>query len=70
MYTGMTDYKKICVVLTAILCGLAVQARDRKNFDGGWDFLLNDKLTIEEVGKVTDWRRLDLPHDWGLGYRR
>ena len=62
----MTDYKKICVVLTAILCGLAVQARDRKNFDGGWDFLLNDKLTIEEVGKVTDWRRLDLPHDWAI----
>lgn len=59
-------------VLTAMAGG-----RDVESFDHGWCFmrygLLADGSRIEEEGGIKtqafddrSWRRLDLPHDWGI----
>ena len=40
---------------------------ERMNFDEGWKFRLYDGTGAEEVDfKDSDWRTLDVPHDWSI----
>ena len=37
------------------------------NFDHDWEFLLNNDSTLTHASlNDTDWRKLDLPHDWSI----
>jgi len=57
--------KKAILVMTAVLVGLAVQARDRQCFDKNWRFVLADSAQMSKA-EYNDswWRCLDVPHDW------
>ena len=56
------------VFFVLFLCmALIMQARVRECFDKGWEFQLNDKMTLEEaLSSDKGWRLLDLPHDWAI----
>ena len=58
--------KLLCLV--CVLCGLtAIQARQRRNFDADWLFMLGDSARMSQVDyNDSHWRRLDLPHDWAI----
>lgn len=46
---------------------MTVTARDRQNFDNDWSFILGDDAKMASVGyDDSDWRKLDLPHDWAV----
>ena len=60
--------KVLC--LLCILCGLTAietQARQRRNFDADWLFILGDSAQMSKP-EYNDrhWRRLNLPHDWAI----
>jgi beta-galactosidase len=54
--------------MTAILtAALMTQARERKNFDARWRFILADSAQMAtQTYNDTHWRTLDLPHDWAI----
>jgi beta-galactosidase len=54
--------------MTALLtAALMTQARERKNFDAGWRFILADSAQMAtQTYNDTHWRTLDLPHDWAI----
>lgn len=56
------------ILMTAILTAtLMTQARERKNFDAGWRFILADSAQMAtQTYNDTHWRTLDLPHDWAI----
>ena len=59
--------RKAILMMVAWLAVLAVQARERVNFDRDWRFLLAD--TARMAQKDYDdafWRQLDVPHDWAI----
>ena len=60
---------KRMICLVCILCGLAttMQARQRRNFDADWLFILADSAQMSKP-EYNDrhWRRLNLPHDWAI----
>ncbi|MBP3757923.1 MAG: DUF4982 domain-containing protein [Prevotella sp.] len=41
-------------------------ARQRQCFDRGWQFTLDDKMTLLQAQQASGWRQLDLPHDWSV----
>ena len=49
---------------------LSAQVRTRKNFDLGWQFILGDPDNAQKNDFIysdpTQWRLLDLPHDWAV----
>jgi beta-galactosidase len=46
---------------------LSMHARERKNFDAGWRFILADSAQMATLTyNDTHWRVLDLPHDWAI----
>lgn len=46
---------------------MTATARDRQNFDNDWSFILGDDAKMASVGyDDSDWRKLDLPHDWAV----
>jgi beta-galactosidase len=50
-----------------LLTALTTQARERKNFDAGWRFILADSAQMATpTYNDTHWRILDLPHDWAI----
>ena len=56
-------------LMTAVLLLTAVtsQARERKNFDAGWRFILADSAQMAQpTYNDAHWRILDLPHDWAI----
>jgi beta-galactosidase len=56
------------LTLIAVLCTVtSVQARERKNFDKDWRFILADSAYMS-LPQYNDshWRKLDLPHDWAI----
>ena len=53
-------------MIVAVLLALPLAARERKNFDKGWQFALDEKMTAEQAFKAEGWRVLDLPHDWAI----
>ena len=55
------------MVLITMVMALTVQARERKNFDKGWLFMLADSAQMAKKDyDDSKWRRLDLPHDWAI----
>ena len=57
--------KRLTILLAAVIIGMAVQARERLNFDKGWKFILADKPEMAKVDyDDSGWRTLDVPHDW------
>ena len=55
--------------MVAVLIGtvLGVQARERKNIDAGWQFILADSAQMASPAyNDSQWRTLDLPHDWAI----
>ena len=56
------------ILMAAILtAALMTQARERKNFDAGWRFILADSAQMAtQTYNDTHWRTLDLPHDWAI----
>ena len=46
---------------------LAAEAREVRNFDNDWLFILADSAQMRETGyNDSHWRALDLPHDWAI----
>ena len=61
----MNMKKRLTILLAAVIIGMAVQARERLNFDKGWKFILADKPEMAKVDyDDSGWRTLDVPHDW------
>ena len=61
----MNMKKRLTILLAAVIIGMAVQARERLNFDKGWKFILADKPEMAKVDyDDSGWRILDVPHDW------
>ena len=59
--------RRISMVLITMVMALTVQARERKNFDKGWLFMLADSAQMAKKDyDDSKWRRLDLPHDWAI----
>ena len=45
--------------------GLSATARERRNFDKGWRFILADSAQMAKADyNDNGWRVLDVPHDW------
>ncbi len=43
------------------------QVRTEVNFNSSWKFYLGDEDKAKEVNfDDTEWRQLDLPHDWSV----
>ena len=63
----MNMIRRISMVLITMVMALTVQARERKNFDKGWLFMLADSAQMAKKDyDDSKWRRLDLPHDWAI----
>ena len=61
----MNMKKRLTIFLAAVIIGMAVQARERQNFDKGWKFILADKPEMAKADyDDSGWRTLDVPHDW------
>ena len=61
----MNMKKRLTILLAAVIIGMAVQARERLNFDKGWKFILADKPEMAKVDyDDSGWRTLNVPHDW------
>ena len=59
--------KRYLLVVTALLAGLTVQARERQCFDKDWRFVLGDSVQMSRVDYNDSWwRQLDVPHDWAI----
>ena len=51
----------------AMLSGIiAAAGRDRQSFDRGWRFCLTDKDASAADYDDSDWRILNVPHDWAI----
>ena len=49
------------------LCTIISQARNRRCFDDDWLFILGNDDKMSQVDyNDSQWRRLDLPHDWAI----
>ena len=60
--------KRLPILLAALLLAvLTVSARERKNFDADWLFILSDSASMARPDyNDGHWRRLNLPHDWAI----
>ena len=60
-------HNRLIWVAVMLLAALTTQARERKNFDAGWRFILADSAQMATpTYNDTHWRILDLPHDWAI----
>jgi beta-galactosidase len=62
---------KFFAVLLALVCAAGAAAAERvrtvQSFDGDWLFARGDAPAAEQpMFDDTNWRTLDVPHDWGL----
>ncbi len=62
----MKVFYKFLLCLHVAFFALSLNARNRVCFDNDWLFILDDKLTINDVQNRTNWRLLNLPHDWAI----
>ena len=53
------------VLLALLFIPLIVAARESRNIDNGWEFVLSD-AAIDELTGVEGWRSVDVPHDWSI----
>ena len=60
--------KKLSFILFFFtVCNVLTHARERSCFDEGWLFTLgNDEKMAQVDYNDSQWRRLDLPHDWAI----
>ncbi|WP_033148179.1 glycoside hydrolase family 2 TIM barrel-domain containing protein [Prevotella sp. P6B1] len=59
--------RKLLLAVMAILSSLACSARERVCFDSDWRFRLGDDAKMALVDyDDSQWRRLDVPHDWAI----
>ena len=59
--------KRLVLLLFCACWCFCIQARERKNFDAGWRFILADSAQMSRIDyNDSHWRRLDLPHDWAI----
>lgn len=57
----------LATVLALYSCGPKSQLAERQNFDKDWRFFLgDDSLAFQPAYKDSDWRVLNLPHDWSI----
>ena len=59
----LTLMKKVLFAL--LLIPLFINARENRNIDAGWQFVLSD-ASIEELSNIDGWRTVDVPHDWSI----
>ena len=53
------------LLLAVLLTAQTVSARERKNFDKDWHFVLADSAVMAKADyNDMHWRTLDVPHDW------
>ena len=59
--------KHVFCTLCALCLLLTANARERKNFDNDWRFILADSAGMAQPGyDDSQWRQLTLPHDWAI----
>ena len=60
--------RRFSLLLTALLFTLlTAQARERKNLDAGWRFVLADSVAMAQPDyNDSHWRLLNVPHDWAI----
>ncbi|MDM8253609.1 glycoside hydrolase family 2 TIM barrel-domain containing protein [Phocaeicola barnesiae] len=58
----------LCSVFLLGACGpMPLEPRERTSFNAGWLFSFNDDfLAAQPDFADSDWRKLDLPHDWAI----
>lgn len=57
----------VFIFSSALLFAQQSKSRNISNFDGNWKFTLEDfPKASESVFNDTDWRTLDVPHDWSI----
>ena len=55
------------MLAVSFLAAATVQARERKNFDNDWRFILADSIEMSTPEyNDSHWRHIDLPHDWAI----
>ena len=60
-------HNRIILLAVMLMTVLSMHARERKNFDAGWRFILADSAQMATLTyNDTHWRVLDLPHDWAI----
>ena len=60
-------HNRLILMAALLSTALMTQARERKNFDAGWRFILADSAQMAtQTYNDTHWRTLDLPHDWAI----
>jgi beta-galactosidase len=60
-------YRRTFLLVMAALIGLPSLARERRNFDADWRFILADSAQMSSADYDDSfWRRLDVPHDWAI----
>ncbi|MFA9187349.1 glycoside hydrolase family 2 TIM barrel-domain containing protein [Flavobacterium magnesitis] len=70
----LTSYQKITLLFVCFLLMLACEtSRDQKfndrkvSFNSDWNFYLNDSIKDNDtIGTATQWRTLNVPHDWSI----
>jgi len=66
MAVGMKMIKIYTIVLLGLML-MSASARELEHFDRDWKFALGDKSGAEaEAFDDSDWRVLDVPHDWAF----
>ncbi|MBO4826414.1 MAG: DUF4982 domain-containing protein [Prevotella sp.] len=59
--------KRFLILLAvAVLMGVSATARNRQCFDSGWQFMLDNRRTWDQLKDAEGWRAVDLPHDWAI----
>ena len=63
----MTKHRLPLLLAALLLTLLTAQARERKNFDASWRFVLADSAVMAQPDyNDSHWRLLDVPHDWAI----
>ena len=69
IFTFLTTVKRICLFFGMSLCCLSIEAQETRSvlFDSNWRFQKGHPVNAESAEyDDSDWRRLDLPHDWSI----
>ena len=60
-------HNRFLLMAVILMTVVSIQARERKNFDAGWRFILADSAQMATpTYNDSHWRTLDLPHDWAI----
>ena len=60
-------HNRFLLMAVILMTVVSIQARERKNFDADWRFILADSAQMATpTYNDSHWRTLDLPHDWAI----